>query len=178
MSALIKDVLTYSRLIKSEKLFTPTDLAKVFKDILEDFELLIAEKQATITFPVLPVMNGNPVQLNQLFSNLLSNALKFSDKNPLIDLSFRPLLNGEASKYPELDIHKKYIHFIFKDNGIGFNPKYAEQVFKLFQRLNQTEKGNGIGLAVCKKVVENHGGHISVASKPGEGTSFHIFLPA
>ena len=176
MSTLITDVLKYSQLSKTEELFTQTDLNKIVENIKEDFDLL-NEKKVKITHSVLPVIKGIPVQLQQLFSNLTSNSVKYTDKDPVIEITSENASSTEVKKYPELTGNRKYVKIIFKDNGIGFDPQYAEQVFKLFQRLHDTKYGTGIGLALCKKIVENHDGYITVSSVPGKGTSFSIFLP-
>ena len=179
MSSLIKDVLNYSRLIKIDDVFTPTDLNEVFKNVLSDYELLIEQKQATVTSTALPVISGIPLQLNQLFSNLIGNALKFTEDKPLIQLTAEtpsPLeLNGNASLYPS----QQYVKISFKDNGIGFDQHYADKIFTIFQRLNERAKyeGTGIGLALCKKIVENHHGFITATSEPGKGATFNVYLP-
>jgi PAS domain S-box-containing protein len=167
MSVLIKDVLNYSKLSQVETLTDIVNLEDVLKEVLVDFDLLIAEKNATITADPLPLIRGDWQQLKQLFGNLFSNSLKFCEGPPVIHVSCaiieRPLR----------------VQLIFRDNGIGFDQQYAGQVFMGFKRLNnrQLYSGTGIGLALCKKIVERHGGTIEASSKPGVGTSFTIFLP-
>ena len=176
MATLIKDVLKYSQFSTNDELFVAIDLNKVFENVKQDFELLIEQKQAIITHSELPVIKGIPIQFHQLFSNLIGNAIKFNNQIPVIEITSEKV-NGEVKKYPQLKSGHDYYKIAFKDNGIGFEPQYAEQIFKLFQRLNDTKSGTGIGLAVCKKIVENHKGHIAVLSEANKGTTFIIFLP-
>lgn len=178
MSALIKDVLNYSRLSQSGNTFIETDLQKVLNHVKNDVELIVEEKGAMIKSMSLPVINGIEQQLYQLFYNLINNALKFSTAKPVIEISCRNLQKDERTSYPDLS-EGNYIELIFKDNGIGFEQKHAKQIFTIFKRLNSKDKyeGTGIGLALCKKIVDNHHGVISVTSELGVGTSFSIILP-
>ena len=177
MEKIIKDVLTYSQLSQTDNLLILTDLNEVLENVKDDFELLLEQKQAKISYSTLPVIKAIPIQMHQLFSNLVSNSIKFSNQNPQIEITSEKIQNGELKKYPHLNETRKYLKINFKDNGIGFEPKYADQVFELFQRLQNSKDGTGIGLAVCKKIVENHKGHITVTSEPNKGTTFTIFLP-
>ena len=180
MSKLIRDLLDYSRLINHEKLFAQTDLNAVLKNVLTDFELLIDQKRAEINWGKLLVIEAIPLHMNQLFYNLLSNALKFSRENvpPVITITSR-LLSKEEIKNHDLKAQLAYCEITVKDNGIGFEQKYDQQIFVIFQRLNQRHQydGTGIGLALCKKIMDNHYGKISVQSSVNEGSTFHIILP-
>lgn len=178
MSGLIKDVLNYSRLSKSGMAFGPVDLNGVWQDVISDFELLIEQKKAVIETDPLPVIEGDASQLRQLFGNLVSNSLKFSEQVPhiqvrstIIKVPVQAIMGNHASG--------SFAEIIFTDNGIGFEQKYADQIFVAFKRLNnrQSYTGTGIGLALCKKIVERHGGFISASSKPGKGATFTILLP-
>lgn len=179
MSSLIKDVLNYSRLSKSDNVFGLADLNQVLQDVKSDFELLIEQKKAIITINPLPMIKGDVQQLRQLFCNLLSNSLKFSDHQPCIDIQSSILDIPVGSNDAPGHTPEQYAQIVFKDNGIGFEQKYADQVFVVFKRLNnrQLYSGTGIGLALCKKIVERHGGTISASSEPGKGTAFTILLP-
>jgi two-component system CheB/CheR fusion protein len=181
MRTLIQDLLNYSRLLQHEKLFSTTDLNETVRNILSDFELLIQEKKAKITIDHLPFVDAIPLQMNQLFYNLVSNALKFSkvDVPPDINIISRTLSEKEVEKYPSFNPSIPYVEIIFKDNGIGFEQQYAKQIFTIFQRLHDKETyiGTGIGLALCKKIIENHHGEIFSNSKENEGAFFHVILP-
>ncbi len=179
MSSLIKDVLNYSRLSKGSSTFAETDLQKIMDNVKVDVELIIEEKKATIKTSALPVIHGIEQQLYQLFYNLVNNALKFSTEKPILKISCRQLTRDEVQQHPNLSFNNDYIELIFKDNGIGFDQKHAQQIFTIFKRLNskETYEGTGIGLALCKKIVDNHHGVIRAASEPGLGTSFYVILP-
>ncbi|RYU93393.1 sensor histidine kinase [Emticicia agri] len=180
MSNLIKDVLDFSRLSITDEQFVAVDLNEVLNLVKVDFELLIEEKSAVIHSDTLPVVPGIQLQLTQLFFNLLSNALKFSKKQPVITIKSRKLNFDEINSIIDLDANKNYYLIEFQDNGIGFEQQYARQIFTIFQRLNdkQSYAGTGIGLALCKKIVENHNGYITATSELGEGATFHVYLPA
>lgn len=179
MSNLIKDLLNYSRLSKSDDRFVKTDLNEVLKNVKNDFEILVMQKNAVIKNMELPVIRAIPVQINQLFYNLVNNSLKFSEREPLIEITSEPVTEEEQKNIPGLRPEDSYIHLIFKDNGIGFSQEHADQIFVIFQRLNDKQRysGTGIGLAICKKIVENHHGYISASGEPGKGARFDIYLP-
>ncbi len=178
MTELIRAVLDYSRLSKKEEEFKPVDLNEVLENVKNDFELLIAERNAIIISDPLPRIKAIALQMNQLFANLISNALKFSLEAPVIRISCttvaadKILIDGNKP-------YSKYVELKFRDNGIGFDPKNADRIFSIFQRLHTKEEfsGTGIGLALCKKIVENHEGFITAYGEPGEGSEFTIYLP-
>jgi PAS domain S-box-containing protein len=180
MDTLIKDLLDFSRLSKSNKLFVQTDLNTVLINIQNDFELLIHEKNAVIEIAPLPTIEAIPLQMQQLFYNLFSNALKFSKKDvaPFIKVSCA-LLKKDEMIFHNLDENLQYHLIEVKDNGIGFDQKYEKQIFVIFQRLNDiySYSGTGIGLALCKKIVLNHHGKIYASGKENEGATFSIILP-
>lgn len=177
MSILIKDVLKYSQLSATDNLFEETDLNTVMAEVFGDFELQVQERNVSVNIAPLPVVKGIPIQLHQLFCNLISNAIKFSDKDePKIDITAQ-LLSGAALgdvNVPDPEGH--YVKISVSDNGIGFLPEYAEHVFKLFKRLNNFSSGTGIGLALCKKIAENHHGTINAESEPGKGATFNVYI--
>lgn len=179
MTDLIRAVLNYSRLSSEKGEFEEVDLKQVVDNVKSDLEIKIIEKDAVIETDDLPVIHGNLLQLNQLFLNLVSNSLKFSDKRPEITISSVIIDKKEKNGDNKLGENGKYVELIFKDNGIGFEQSYADRIFTVFQRLHgkQEYPGTGIGLALCKKIVENHEGHISVKSAPNEGTEFTVILP-
>ncbi|OQP66771.1 PAS domain S-box protein [Niastella populi] len=179
MSTLINDVLNYSRLTKTVEQFIKTDLNKVLKDVLSDYELLIEQKKAVINYSELPTIKGIPLQLHQLFANLISNSLKFSETAPAIAITARTLNREEVKEHPRLIEDKPYVQLVFQDNGIGFEQQHTEQIFVIFQRLNnqRSYSGTGIGLALCKKIVDHHEGIIIAKSEPGQGAAFTVILP-
>lgn len=182
MRKLINELLAYSRLISYENLFVLTDLNVVLENVLSDFELIMEEKKAKITSNDLPVLQAIPLQMNQLFYNLIMNSLKFSreDIPPIITITSSKLSDGQVSKLFPDAMGSDYYEIIFRDNGIGFNQNYASQIFDVFQQLHHTEEfaGSGIGLSIIKRIVGNHYGHISVEAKENEGAAFHVILPA
>ena len=179
MSELIRSVLAYSKISKDNNLFGPVNLNEILHNVLTDFELMIEEKGAQVSYENLPTVMGNNVQLGQLFSNLVSNGLKFCTVKPAIRITSRRLSTDEVNRNSDL-LLSNYYEICVIDNGIGFEQQYAKKIFNMFQRLNRKEQyaGTGIGLALCKKIVEAHNGTISATSTPGLGTSFYIALPA
>jgi len=169
MRHLIEDLLTYSRVMRKQQPFTPVDLNELVKNVLLDLELRILETEASIKIENLPRLMADPTQIHQIFLNLIGNAIKFRKKDsvPVIEISSTDLKNG----FHEIRI---------KDNGIGFDEKYLDRIFVPFQRLHtRTEyEGTGIGLSVCQKIVNRHGGTITAKSRPGEGAVFIVTLPA
>lgn len=181
MSNLIKELLDFSIILHGEANFVKTDMNDILKKNIDDFELLIADKKAIITHDQLPVMEAIPLQINQLFYNLIGNSLKFSriDSIPVISITSKILNGGEIEQYPNLNKQLTYCEINFRDNGIGFDQQYADQIFLIFKRLHGREKfsGTGIGLALCKTIVINHHGEINGFSTKNEGALFRIILP-
>ncbi|GAA4470910.1 hypothetical protein GCM10023189_60470 [Nibrella saemangeumensis] len=181
MQRLVQDLLTYSRLTTQPLRVAPVSLSAVVSEVMSDLDMIIQEKQADVTVDVLPVVPGDAMQLRQLFQNLLSNALKFVAPGAPPIISIKVRLSVKPDDLPEHERNKfrSYVAIDVADNGIGFDLKYQERIFQLFQRLHGRSQyeGTGIGLAVCRKVVDNHHGHISISSKPGHGTTFTVYLP-
>ena len=179
MSKLIKEVLNYSRLAILDEEFVAVDLNETLQHVLVDFELLIEQKGAVIRADDLPVIDGVPLQLNQLFYNLLSNALKFSQQTPQIQITSAIRTADDVTEDIGLKSSVTYLQLVFKDNGIGFDEQFSRQIFTIFQRLNNSKhySGTGIGLALCKKIVDNHQGIIYARSTPNQGAAFFIYLP-
>jgi PAS domain S-box-containing protein len=166
MKTLINDLLAYSHVKTDERDFSRFETETALQQALTNLQVVIEENQAKITCDTLPAVKGNEMQFVQLFQNLLSNAIKFrSDQPPEIHIS--------ASRV------KNYWQFAVRDNGIGIEPQYKDRIFVIFQRLHTKEeyKGTGIGLAICKKVVEYHGGRIWIESQPNTGTTFYFTVP-
>lgn len=177
MTKLIQDVLIYSEIAEGQQIFATTDLNKVLNDVKEDCELWIQDNNITFKNTHLPVINAVPIQIHQLFSNLITNALKYSKPGGTISVTGKIVNSSKIKNTPDLKPHSDYLQLIFLDNGIGFDTKYSDKIFKLFQRLHTSQQGTGIGLALCKKIIENHAGSITVKSKVNEGTEFIIYLP-
>ncbi len=183
MSTLIRDLLMYSRVAATQReSVEPVSLTDVVQTVLYDLELRIQETGATITVGSLPMLQGNCSQLEQLFQNLLSNALKFRQKtvSPVIQLSSRLLPAAELPpRVIPTRLAEEYYQIDVADNGIGFDEKYLDRIFQVFQRLNGKSQyaGTGIGLAICDKVVANHGGAITASSQPNQGATFSLFFP-
>ena len=180
MTRLIRDVLEYSRLSRSELAPAPVDLNEIMRDVMVEFDLSVTEKKAQISVAPLPVINGIRVQFHQLFRNLIGNSLKFSQQQPCISVGVEKAVRAELPQILRSRGATKFFRITLQDNGIGFEQQHANTIFGIFQRLNSQDaySGSGIGLALCKKIAENHGGAITAASTPGKGATFNVFLPA
>jgi chemotaxis family two-component system sensor kinase Cph1 len=180
MQLLIEDILTYSKTGSMEKVYESVDLNIVLDKVLMELSENIEEKNAVITFGDLPALNIIPFQIHQLFINLISNALKFSKDNvaPIINIEVETVTSQQipVDKPP---VNSAFYAISFQDNGIGFEKEYESRIFDVFQRLHPTHKypGTGIGLAICKKIMENHSGLITADSRLGEGSRFRLFFP-
>jgi PAS domain S-box-containing protein len=177
MQTLINDLLTFSRVTTQAHPFVPINLKNVIREVLIDLEMRIEQTKGKIEVGDMPVIEADQLQIRQLFQNLIGNSLKFHklDVPPVINITSRILSSAQLNKPGDTD----WCEIIVKDNGIGFDPKYAERVFQMFFRLHNrtTYEGTGMGLAICKKIVERHNGEISAESTPGVGTTFRILLP-
>jgi PAS domain S-box-containing protein len=185
MSLLINDVLNFSRIVNTENMFVKTDLNQLLDNTLKDFDLLIIEKGASVQIGNLPVIEAIPSQINQLFYNLVGNALKFSKAGKPASLSvFSRIIPPEETENEfnvrfDLNRQLSYAEISFKDNGIGFEQQFADQIFSIFERLNNQEQysGTGIGLALCEKIVQHHHGGIRAEGKENDGAVFYVLLP-
>jgi signal transduction histidine kinase len=177
MSTLINDLLEFSRVTTRGKDFVDTDLDRVLKEILGDLEIAITESQAQISVRNMPVIKADPSQMQQLFLNLISNAVKFRREGiaPVITIDYEHVHEFSDDHNTELE----WQVITVKDNGIGFSQEYTDKIFVPFQRLHGRSqyKGTGIGLSVCRRIVERHGGLITAHSVVGEGATFIIKLP-
>ncbi|PIF34110.1 hypothetical protein CLU81_4744 [Flavobacterium sp. 9] len=180
MQTLIQDLLTYSRTNSAERVFVTVNLDDIAEEITSDFSERIEEKNAQINFQPLGEVTVIPFQFRQLLHNLIGNALKFSRKDivPIIEIKAERI-KGNSLKQPVDFPDKIYYHLKISDNGIGFDPEYKERIFEVFQRLNtETEfAGTGIGLAIVKKIVENHKGIITANGEKDKGATFDIYIP-
>ncbi|RYF46585.1 MAG: PAS domain-containing sensor histidine kinase, partial [Cytophagaceae bacterium] len=187
MSVLIRDLLNFSRISTQRETGKPVSLSQVIQTVLDDLELVIQESGAQVIVEPLPTVIGDALQLSQLFSNLLSNSLKFR-RTDASGVPVTPIIRVQADmvgadQLPTgvrpLRIALTYHLIQVIDNGIGFDEKYLDRIFQVFQRLHGRSEfvGTGIGLAICEKVVVNHGGAITGTSKPGQGATFSVYLP-
>jgi PAS domain S-box-containing protein len=181
MSYLIQDLLNFSKLLKTETVFQPVDLNQILKNVTDDFELMINETNANVSIDSLPTIQASSQQMNQLFYNLISNALKFRKENgrPNVQIGARRMTDKEVQNFGELNPSLVYFDIHVSDNGIGFDKRYSNQIFEIFKRLNTRSKfeGTGIGLAVCRKIAVKHQGLIHSESVEEQGSIFHVLLP-
>jgi PAS domain S-box-containing protein len=180
MSKLIRDVLAYSALPKNNQVFEAVNLESIAQNALEDYDVLMDKKGAVITWNSLPIIKAIPLQMSQLFFNLIGNALKFTrtDVKPKIEINC-----STASPEEILSVNLKegvsYYKIQFIDNGIGMTPENTKKIFSIFQRLHGKSEfeGTGIGLAMCKKIVQNHNGEINAQGSSENGAVFNVYLP-
>ena len=174
MQTLINDLLAFSRIITKAQPFTPVNLAEVASDVVEDLEGRIEQVKGRVEVGTLPVIEAEPLQMRQLLQNLIGNALKFRrpDEPPVVKVGAQIIPDPDT---PE----KKLCRLTVSDNCIGFDEKYLDRIFNVFQRLhNRNEyEGTGMGLAIVKKIALYHGGDITAKSKPGEGSTFILTVP-
>ena len=179
MQRLINDLLSFSRVISATQPFVPVNLAAVTKEVLTDLEVRIEQTKAKVEVGDLPTIEADPMQMRQLVQNLIGNGLKFQAPNsqPVVKVHAKivtkPFAGGESS------VDDKVCELTIQDNGIGFDEKYLDKIFAMFQRLHgRTEyEGTGVGLAICRRITDRHGGTIKAKSKPGAGATFIITLP-
>ncbi len=182
MQNMISSLLNYSRMNVKEMEFETTDLNEILDEVCNNLREQITESQTTVLHESLPVISCVPLQITQLFTNMIVNSIKY--KKPQGETLIR--INAEYCQAGEMDFSDPssaktdYWKITFADNGIGFEQQYANKIFELFQRLHSKfeYEGTGIGLAICKKVVQNHQGLIFAKGTPGVGASFEIYLPS
>jgi signal transduction histidine kinase len=182
MAQLVEDLLQYSKLSTNTSQLEEVDLKERLQQVLTDLEVQIEEKSAMITIGPLPVVQGYGRQLQQLFQNLVSNALKYSQPEvpPQIHISAGTVAAKDVPR-PLSEQQQRVLYHLLevRDNGIGFEQQYAERIFQMFQRLHGRSEyaGTGVGLSIARKVVDNHGGFIMAESEPGKGSTFKVYLP-
>ena len=171
MQNLIQDILTFSKIANNMENYVEVDLNSLLTDILTEINAEHSNVSINIITGKLPTIYSNQLLMSTLFQNLLNNAIKYRRDDVQHQIKI-------YSEFEEGSSDKKYYRIYVEDNGIGFDQKYSDQIFKMFTRLHQNNtEGNGIGLALCKKIVETHKGYISVRSKENEGTTFIISIP-
>jgi PAS domain S-box-containing protein len=180
MQGLIDDLLTYSKTSNFSQQFEEVNFNTMVDEVLALHHTTIEKAGALVRKTPLPILNGIPFQCMQLMDNLIGNALKYRHphRTPLISISAEKV-SGSAIKENQIYKQKEYYKIAIADNGIGFEPDHADLIFNLFQRLHGggSFSGSGIGLAICKRIVQNHKGFIDAIGSPGEGAMFHIYLP-
>ena len=176
MRQLINDLLAFSRVSSKERKLVDIDLAEIVEGVVSDLHVRIEETDASVTVSALPIVEGDPTQMRQLMQNLISNALKFTRDGVRPEVSITASTRGGID---ETGMPVRTCALTFKDNGIGFENRFAEQIFTIFQRLHGRAEyaGTGIGLTTCRKIVERHHGTISAHGEPGEGATFTVTMP-
>ena len=180
MRSLLDDLLTYAKASMTERKLELVDLNVLLRTVIESLSEMLKEKQAKVFYHDLPRIQAVPSQMQQLFENLMTNAIKYSkdDVAPVITIESSQVSKDELPTVFETT-QDWYYRILFSDNGIGFPQENAEKIFILFQRLHQRNEfsGTGIGLTICKKILQNHNGFITASSQVGHGTTFTIYLP-
>lgn len=180
MRTLIDNLLEFSRTSRISEPFVSTDLNNIISEVRADLELKIEETSTKIESDKLPVVDAIPMQMRQLFTNLFTNAIKFKGEGATPQIEIRAfVLSDEEKDSNHIRQNTIYYKIIVKDHGIGFDQEFSMKIFQIFQRLHGKAEypGSGIGLAICKKIVENHSGRIFAQSEPGKGAEFIIILP-
>jgi light-regulated signal transduction histidine kinase (bacteriophytochrome) len=182
MQVLIEDLLAFSRVTRLNVLFESLDVNAILAEVIDDIDLQVKRENAAIMVRNIPSFEGDRGQIKRLFQNLVSNAIKFHKRGeqPVVEVGGQLVSKKEAEA--ELSVvltGLKYVRIFVKDNGIGFDEQYSERIFNIFQRLHgrMEYEGTGIGLAICRKIVANHGGYITAHSKENAGSEFIIILP-
>ena len=180
MGLLTDDIVNFLSLNRSGETFTEVDLSTILAEVIAEFRLEIADKNAEITNTMLFRINGYPKAIKQLFTQLISNALKFQerDNKPRIEIGCEKV-ESDVIPFAERGQHEQYYCLIFRDNGIGFEPEYSHRIFGLFERLHPqgTFRGSGMGLAIALKAARMHEGFMKAESEPGKGSTFYCYLP-
>jgi light-regulated signal transduction histidine kinase (bacteriophytochrome) len=175
MRNLIDALLTFSRVTTKAQPFVPVNLAEVARDVLSDLESRVQQSGGRVELGPLPTVDADPLQMRQLLQNLISNGLKFQKAGdpPLVQVESRLLVDGDNGR------EDSRCEIVVRDNGIGFEAVYLDRIFEVFQRLHgrQEYEGTGMGLAICRKIAERHGGSITATSAPDQGASFLVTLP-
>jgi PAS domain S-box-containing protein len=179
MKTLILDVLNYSKLSANDNIFELVNLHELVKELLEDFEFIIQEKDASVILEVLPSIYANRGQVRQVFQNIISNSLKFSKNHQPPHIHIKSTRHREKRFESPVQDDGPFCIISIKDNGIGFDEKYLAQIFALFERLHTKDsyEGTGIGLAITKKIMDKHNGLVSAKSHAGQGAEFLLLFP-
>ena len=180
MRTLIDELLAYSRTGSEDYQFETTDLRSVLENVLENLSATFEESEAIIDYDEMGTVRIIPFQIKQVFQNLLENSLKFTKENepPKVEVTTIEV-DGEAIPIEGIYPNGKYLKISFRDYGIGFDPQNSEKIFEIFQRLHGKleYQGTGIGLAIVKKIMDNHKGYIQAVGRPDDGATFNLYFP-
>jgi signal transduction histidine kinase len=178
MQTLINDLLTFSRVTTKAQPFVTVDLAEIAAGVVSDLEARVERSGGRVEIGEMLTLDADPLQMRQLLQNLIGNGLKFHKPGepPLVKVWCECVASNEAGAEPA---GGELCRILVSDNGIGFDEKYLDRIFTVFQRLHgrQAYEGTGVGLAVCRRIVERHGGEITATSEPGRGSTFFVTLP-
>jgi light-regulated signal transduction histidine kinase (bacteriophytochrome) len=182
MQTLITDLMTFSRLETKAQTFVAADLGLIAREVSADLETLIEQTGGRVEIEELPTVDGDPSQMRQLLQNLIGNSLKYHRPGipPLIRIYSQTLNERRRDSITKNGgLPEQLCQLLVTDNGIGFDEKYLDRIFTMFQRLHKKDEyeGTGVGLAICRKIVDRHSGSITAHSKPGEGTTFVVTMP-
>jgi light-regulated signal transduction histidine kinase (bacteriophytochrome) len=177
MQELINDILKFSKITVDNDAFENVDLNQLLEELISEMDTTVNEKKAKIVVDSLPSLYVSRSLMRPLFSNLIGNALKYSKKEVAPFIQIRSEMSLDGKEGIKRDLTTRYCRIFIQDNGLGFEQKYAEQIFDMFRRLRSNADGTGIGLALCKRIVEKHNGFISARSKVNEGSTFIVSLP-
>ena len=177
MQTLIKDLLTLSRVTTRAQPFVEVNLTQITQEVLSDLEITIQQSNGRVEVGDLPTIKADPLQMRQLLQNLIGNALKFHRPQiPPVVKVYSQMLQSQSD---QVSVVYDTCQITVEDNGIGFDQKYVDRIFNIFQRLHgrQEYQGTGVGLAICRKIIDRHHGIITGESQPGEGAKFIVTLP-
>jgi light-regulated signal transduction histidine kinase (bacteriophytochrome) len=182
MQLLIEDILAFSKISRNYSAFERLNMRKLMDDVVDDLDAQVRRVQGTVRIGNVPNLNGDRVQVKRLFQNLISNGLKFHkvNENPIVEVNGKTMKGAQVrEEFGKPASDGEYAYFSVKDNGIGFDEKYREKIFNIFQRLHGRNEyeGTGIGLSICRKIVVNHRGLILTKSKENVGSEFIVILP-
>lgn len=179
MQGLIDDLLAFTKVSEPNEKFEPVDLDALLSDVAAFYQDALESIQGKLTVSPMPTVNGIPFQLHQLFLNLISNAIKYRDPDRRLQIEITATRVDDPNPGNKHYRPRQFVAITVRDNGMGFEPEYEKLIFEMFQRLHGREySGTGIGLSICKKIMENHGGSITAKGYPGKGATFELYLPA
>jgi signal transduction histidine kinase len=181
MQILITDLMSFSRIETMGQPFVPTDLGLIVSEVSADLETSVEKAGGRVEIEELPTIDADPMQMRQLLQNLIGNSLKYfrAGVPPVVRVYSQQLDARSPESMDESALARQLCQILVEDNGIGFDEKYLDRIFTVFQRLHKKGEyeGTGVGLAICRKIVDRHSGTITARSRPGEGTTFVVTMP-